>query len=502
MVNWRRPIYFLVWCIEAPGLWVQAWFFTRTPRWLVQGLPAVFVAGACVTVMANFGIRPRVHVLDRYNAAIDDAMRRGDYEAAELYLHKLLQLDESRADVRYRLAQLAQLRGEWTRAGDMMEQLAPTDSTGHPGAHFWVAKQQLATQQRFTEAQTDQLIHHLTAALHLPTAAAEAHALLGQLYVARRDYDQAVEHFSAIVDAEPRWRLVLAKAHLAHGNRSRAHRELSKACEEFQKQVGADSDNVNARLALAEAWALQDNLDKAERILIDGLGGSDALRVRQALAAVYVMRFDSEGLRQRDEGARLALLESALQYAPNHIDALLRLTTYLKHDGPEREAAKERIEEALAEGKAPAIVHLVLGTNAAQEGNMALAKMHLEQAYRLEPQASVVLNNLAWVLARQDPPQYEEALMLASEALDRSPNNAEIRETRGQILARMERWSEALVDLELALGKMPDNAALHKTVAEAYSKLGNDSMAERHRMFSEQAAAKKVDRRSNSAKPR
>lgn len=488
MFDWRRPFYFLIWSFNAFLQSIERWFFTRTPWWFIQGLPAVFVAGACLTVVASFGERPGVHILDRYNAAIDAAIASDDFETAELFLHKLLQIDDSRADVRYRLAQLAERRGEMTRAKDMMEQLAPENSVGHPGAHFWVAKKMLASQTQFTEQQTDQLIHHLTAATNDQAIRSQAHLLLAQLYSAKRQFTLAIKHFQAIVDKEQKWHAAIGKAHLALGERHLATREFGRAREYFQNRMTQNPEDIDARLGLAEAWVLLGNLTKAESILEQGVTGQNAQRCREALAAIYVLQFDSQSNeKEPDEAARLTLLEKALRLAPNHLEALLRLTKYLQATGIAGQKARNAMQEALANGEAPAVLHLILGTMAAQQGMLDLAKMHMEQATRLEPQSPVVLNNLAWVLAQQKPPQLNEALVLVNQAVDRMPNNPEIRETRGQILARMERWSEAIVDLELALQSLKGNAQLHQTVAEAYQHLGNVEMAQRHKELAEKA---------------
>ncbi|MGE0759287.1 MAG: hypothetical protein AB7O38_19875, partial [Pirellulaceae bacterium] len=103
------------------------------------------------------------------------------------------------------------------------------------------------------------------------------------------------------------------------------------------------------------------------------------------------------------------------------------------------------------------------------------------------PHSHVVLNNLAWVLAHQPEPDLEQALKLADEAVEIAPANADVRETRGQILTKLERWPEALADLEVALGYLQGNVSLHRSVATIYERLGNSSMARRHRDLADEA---------------
>jgi tetratricopeptide (TPR) repeat protein len=432
---------------------------------------------------------PRLHVLERYNGAIDVAIQRADFDTAELFLHKLLQMDEGRADVRYRLALLSEQRGETARAAEMMARLAPDSSEGHAGAHFWRAKQMLANRPQMTTQEADRLVHHLESSLRDTADNEEAQSLLGQLLFTQRKFDRAITHLSAIIENQPQWRIVLAKTYLAQGSRSSATRELGIVVDHFQKVLDSNPDDTDARLLVSEAWALQGKLDRAAKYLEEGFVTSGATRCRQALAAIYVLRFDTHKVTSdSDEIERLSFLEKALELAPNYPDALMRMTAYLQHQGPPGQIARAAIEDSFASGSAPASLHLVIGTNAASAGNVELAKMHLEQARRLEPQGAIVLNNLAYVVAQLDPPQLDYALDLANEAVEQAPYNGNIRETRGQILMRMERWSAALADFELALGSLKGNAKLHQNVAEIYDRLGNKPLADRHRKLADDAA--------------
>jgi regulator of sirC expression with transglutaminase-like and TPR domain len=78
----------------------------------------------------------------------------------------------------------------------------------------------------------------------------------------------------------------------------------------------------------------------------------------------------------------------------------------------------------------------------------------------------------------------DRALQLADAAIQVDPQHPEIRETRGMILARLKRWTDSLVDLELALDAMPERPRLHRTLAEVYSAIGDESLATLHQQLS------------------
>ena len=75
--------------------------------------------------------------------------------------------------------------------------------------------------------------------------------------------------------------------------------------------------------------------------------------------------------------------------------------------------------------------------------------------------------------------------------MQRQPERPNFRDTRGQILAKMGRWKEALVDLEIALRAMVGNRGLHRALAEVYQHLDQPSLAAEHRRIAERKAPEK-----------
>ncbi len=118
-------------------------------------------------------------------------------------------------------------------------------------------------------------------------------------------------------------------------------------------------------------------------------------------------------------------------------------------------------------------------------GDATSARTHLEEADRLGPGTPLVANNLAWVLARAEPPDLARALSLADLAVERQPDARRFHGTRGDVLARLGRWRDALPELEAGLADAPDDPDLHRALAVAYENLGDLAMAARHRKIAE-----------------
>lgn len=134
---------------------------------------------------------------------------------------------------------------------------------------------------------------------------------------------------------------------------------------------------------------------------------------------------------------RLAVLGRALTDDPSDVNLLRRLWGLASAKGPEGEQATAILRQQLAEGKNVGMAHLALGTIAWQSGRIDEGRMHLEQAYKIGPHVAAVANNLAWVLAYSEPPQYERALEIIGRVVDTYPKEPQFRGTRGRILAKM-----------------------------------------------------------------
>ena len=119
-----------------------------------------------------------------------------------------------------------------------------------------------------------------------------------------------------------------------------------------------------------------------------------------------------------------------------------------------------------------------------QEKDIKSAKWHLERAHRLLPTMPFVSNNLAWVLSTEEPVDYDRALSLIQSALESFPDEPRLLDTRATILMKLERWEEALDDLERALRNelIPTRQAeLHKKLAIVCDKINQPGLAEKHR---------------------
>ena len=141
---------------------------------------------------------------------------------------------------------------------------------------------------------------------------------------------------------------------------------------------------------------------------------------------------------------------------------------------------KSAILNTLAGDRPSALAHFALSNVFSLEGNGQQAEWHLEQAYNLEPQFVLVLNNLAWTLATKAEPELDRALDLATQVVDRVPDDGRFRDTYATVLMKQGKFQQAVLEFEKALLTITNKKPLHEKLANLYEQLGQHELANLH----------------------
>jgi tetratricopeptide (TPR) repeat protein len=454
---------------------VRWWWRGRDWRTFLLGAPALLVGTALlalVGVCLNTSTR-ELHA--RYLAEGKAAFQAKDYPRALTCYERIAPAAADRPEVVYRLALTADAAGDPARAVTLMRGLAPDDRKVYPPAHYWWARLLLNTAPG-----SPKLEDHLIWALDSDLDDREAiHGLLGNYYLGKNKPELAESHLAKAAPARPIFRLPLARVYALRGNLTRARQEAELAARFFRDRAKADPGNVPARLAWADAATFLEDFPAALGVLEEGLAGTNAAIYRLAMAKVYVAWYD---VRKKQPGAPagelLTLLDRGLAHDPANADLLNRLLDQLRFGGAGADQARKTLHELLARGgTAVGSIHFALAVDARLRGNADDERLHLEQAFKLDPKTGVVANNLAWVLSQPPNPDLPRALVLVNVALEREPKNPTYLDTRGHIYLAMGRWKDALADLNVVLATAPDTAGLHAALATVYEKLGRPDLA-------------------------
>jgi tetratricopeptide (TPR) repeat protein len=477
----------LRWTAYTVWRFFRKWTTSRNLASLLWGTPAILAAAILVTVGFLASGVPKSELVARYQRPATRAEQRGAPEAAALWLEKSVVLEPHAPEHQFRLALAAQEQGRLDQAREIMNRIAPGDRLGYPEAHFRIARDLFSGQATGSGDLPRVVEHHLTASLRSPRAAPQAHSALGELLLRQKRIDDAIPHLEKAAEHRPELGVTLGQVYLLQGEASQASAQLKRASEHFAQVATEDENNLEATLMWARCELLQGKLAQAERILQDACARSDDPRLPTALSRLYLLQFDR--LRQQEPAdleRALVLLEAAANYAPNDRGLLSRLSGLAESSESVQDEVVMLLKQVIVNGKPTATAHLVLGTILAKQGDSEGAATHFLLGLELRPQMVQLMNNLAWTPAHADSPDLERALQLANAALQAAPDHPEILETRGQIFAKLQRWTECIVDLEKARPAMPERSRVHATLALAYEKIGGQELAEKHRRLADE----------------
>ena len=459
---------------------VQMWLFSRT-RILRTVVCVLLLTGFTAVLFVAPG-ESQSEIVREYLQRAQRALQSEQWDAANLYFQRCLWIDPGQDKARFGLALIAQQQSDEPRAWALMSEIAPLDTGGDPRAHIWLARKLLAQESPHSARSLQAAETHLVYAIKALPDRSDAREMLVGLYLQQRRLDEAVEQLKRIARSKPETYFLLNRLCRDGGKQSLAKNAAEDAADVFRGQIERNPRDTEARIKLASAHVLMDSPAAAEQVLRDGLAIEENKTLREALADVIMIQYDRAAAQEATSSDdKLELLAAALQVAPGNPQAMARLAQLTADVGTEADTARVKLKAALAKGKAPAIVHLILGTIALEDGEEEQAEVHLDQALALDPNMPAVLNNLAWALFHSDPPRTDRALSLVNQAIQLVPNHPECRATRGVILLAQGEPRKAITDLELALGRFPQREDLHAALADAYELVGDSELAAEHR---------------------
>jgi tetratricopeptide (TPR) repeat protein len=452
-------------------------------RRLLVGLPALALGTGVLVVAAAAASIDQGHLRAHYFQEAVRHFHARDYQAARLGFERIVDWDGPGGDpeVRFDLAVSLSALGETGRAAALVEPMAPDDRPGYAPAHVWKACC-LWAGNKHTPADVRAGEQHLLMAHQLAPGAIEVNALLGQFYLAAGSAGQAVPFLEKAAPDRPELLLPLARACMDKSDVTVGRHWAREARRIFRRRVEANLDDHASRLRWAEADLILEDFAEAAQVLQREVEWKRDARYPRALAEVLLAW--SDALARKDPAnlaGRLGMLERGLALNPASITLLGRFSDLIRAGGPEGDRARAALLDLQARGLATGPVRYALGLDAWEHGRVAEARLHWEAACRLMPQIPAFVNNLAWILANGPDPDLPRALATINPLVERFPADRRLRETRGEILAKLKRWKEALPDLAAAVLEYPDDANVHRMLAETYDQLDAPGLSAEHR---------------------
>jgi tetratricopeptide (TPR) repeat protein len=292
----------------------------------------------------------------------------------------------------------------------------------------------------------------------------------------------AEKHLRDVVVVKPELSLLLAAVLKVQGDFIGARSWAERAAKFHREKVeAARLDDPENRLAWADALAMMEDYPGACLILESGwkqFGNGIYHAPLGEACSLWVQKLAVTA--PGDLAFRIAIIQQGLEYAPQN-EGLLKHLIALSHlEGQQAGAARSTLNRLLSEGKSTSILHFTLGIDAWQRQQTEEAKQHFAIAFDTAPKLPFVANNMAMILAVGNPPDPPRALDIIQPVVEKFPDNATFRDTRGQVLVLLGRWQEAVTDLEFALPQLSSPNRTHAALAEAYRGLGLKDLAAEH----------------------
>ena len=418
---------------------------------------------------------------------------------ADLLFRKLTQLGVDRPAVIYSEATVMAQDGAVHEALRKMQSIAPIEAGGFAAAHLWIA--QAIYSRRVTvpeEKRADLAERHLRHVLHQfpnePLATQLMADVLGE--AGRYGESQALLNDLTGHRCSPYQQIRLARSYWKWGQQDAAHK-LAILASDGYRAIHDQGEWLNPEDYLH--WLA------AEEMLGRPAYGLEVLRMAVSTNDSYdnvltqadkiALRFLSISWETGDRELWLDAAERALQIEPILESVQLNILSTASRNAQVAPRVRELMVPFIASGRASARVQTLTADLSMVARNYLQARTDYERILADDETNIKVANNLAWIYGHVKPVDLDKALKLANQAIGFAPDNASLRETRAQILVKLEQWREAAADLEYALNGLPDYYPIHDALAECYSHLDQAELASAHRERSRLLRIKKLESR-------
>jgi tetratricopeptide (TPR) repeat protein len=512
------------------------WGESDRSRALLLGIPAILLSslGVIFLLWAKFGLAGTLE--DRYKANLEksskeklelvDTLRRevrmqqatqlaGTQKAAiakddprreelenwrsreKIYLEKLIDLNPEEAEYLYKLGLVSYENRDLSRCLALMNLTAPLDEPGYVDGHLWLARYYMNAPIKTTEMALRNInlaMAHADQCLKREQDNVLAKQIKGTLMFARNgDLNGAYDIFYDLFNDNPKYYRSLLEINKRLKKTERNDLVLGSAIAKFESLLRDDKLDSAERIQLwnnlTNCYTERKQFEVAEEKLLEEIKrqselgeGSGRVWVERMLASVYV-KWISEFDLSTDEGTQqqLAYLRTAFRLDPSNRTVMKQLTRLAADQNSDVAESAKLIYDASSDPDAPASVLNEIGVQALAKSDYGQALIFSDRAKKKSPKNPEILNNLAYTHTVGENPNPARGLTLIDQALRYLPKNEDsksyltyFRDTRGQALMQLNRWTDAIADFEYAHRGRPENRQIIESLIRCYQAVGLD----------------------------
>ena len=481
--DYFNPIQWLKWI----NRFIVAWFWTRPYASIAPGLPALILSlGLFLIALQTSNNQWKSN---RYKSILQSAHSSGQFQLAKLALNRLIEISPSQR-LKIQLALIEEQQGNLAVAATMMQGLV--QHYQNPEAALWLLMKAFNFDEfgTWSEQQRTNFQSLVAVAITGSDETAKNARLLYVSFLLRTQSKMEAARVLELVAAQDTNYLLAAAKLNQDANPAASQRLAETAAVHFRSKLDSLPNDISATISLAQALVILSREEEAVRLLTGASGWSADVRLSQGAAealALYALRLKQNDSTRNGESLakRLDAIKRAVDLAPNHAMVIDVLTQILIEC---RESANQEllvVRRSLLNGLAPETMHFIEGTIALLNDDVATAESHFAFVGTDTDKMPGLLNNVAVVLQRKGAGNLPRALEFSNAALSLLPDNAVLRETRGEILASLGRHREAVADLEFSLRDASVAAEAHTALANSYAELGMVELSNEHRKLSQ-----------------
>ena len=446
--DYFNPIYWMIW---IPGF-VYQWLVSRPYTSLGPALAAGAALIAVLALVVQQRYDHKQSQLAFYQTTLENAYRNDDNKLARIALHSLIRRSPDSERYQFLQALLDFKMDRKTEATQAMLRLALNNKNSE--AASWLLKEQFKMEsmdkwQPIDHANFLQL-YAIAAQGTKGQAEVSLKLQMANYLISKGAASDAVATLSSLAVNNPELHLTTAILYYQMGNLAAADKQAEQAERHYGSKLAADPSDINTRFNLAKALVLRQLEQQAYQVLNDGFRITNDKRLLDASGEALVAWSNRIAKSEPDSpqslSQRMELLIQATKIAPAN-DIVSEALTQMAIDCAENSNQEIAIlRQALLRGASPSNLHFINGTVELLRGDIEKANMHLQLAAKENANLPGLLNNMAVALYQRNPPDLEKALTLVNAALEKLPNHEYIRETHGQILLRLNKFEEAIVN--------------------------------------------------------
>ncbi|GAB5402261.1 MAG: hypothetical protein Aurels2KO_04920 [Aureliella sp.] len=480
--TFKNPIAWFQWV----GTGLVRYVTTRSLRSLVLGFPALVFCVSFVSAASWGNKKSADNIEGRYVGRMARAVQDEDLATARVAADRLIQIRPDDEQHRVSRALVEVELGSEASAEQLMTDLATCE--GSSTAALWLASRagDRSKIRQWPKEQLQEYCDWLMKASKNAPKDPRPLIELSRVLQSYGDFQRAYAVLLPLASSDPECGYMAVRLELLLGMRNKAMRRGAPLLAALQPVLIRNPQNLLLRLKCNELMILLGQSEEAISLLRDGMLHVQTDQQKLVLSNALVKAILSDTKREtRLEGTeadslrKFRLIKEAQDILPNH--PLIRQTIpevcveSYDYNTPDVKAARDEIYASLS----PEQIRFIEGTVAVKRGQIDLAKNLLDSdGTGDENQTPGTLNNLAHAMLQEKSPDLNKALQLSNRAVKAIPGHAYLRETRGQILFRMERYREAASDLELGMYAAELREGIRPLLVRCYQELDMPEAAE------------------------